>query len=151
MLIPFAPAPYLAKPTHRVISALSSLAKDPNNIIYVISGRDKTTLSNWFGHLPISLVAEHGFFMLDKKKNTTQTKWKALTNDPDTTWKDTIKPIFQYFTERTPGSYFEEKETSLTWHYRRCERKFGAFRTKELQSHLDKCSIPVRYLYCPLS
>jgi len=143
-LIPFAPAPFLARPSRKVTGILSTLAKDENNLIFIISGRDRNTLMNWFGPLPVSLVAEHGFFFLDRyKKKAEQPQWKPLSKDLDVSWKQTIKPIFQYFTERTPGSYFEEKETSLTWHYRATERKFGAFRAKELQSHLDKCSFPV--------
>jgi len=147
-LIPFAPAPFLARPSRKVISVLTQLTKDPKNIVYVISGRDRNTMSTWFGNIPVSLVAEHGFFSFSRHKkhpeNTPQ--WKPLTKDPDVSWKQTIKPIFQYFTDRTPGSYFEEKEISLTWHYRATERKFGAFRAKELQSHLDKCTFPVNVI-----
>lgn len=98
---------------------------------------DRVTLTNWFGTVPVSLVAEHGFFFYNRyKKNQGELIWKPMSKDVDDTWKSAIRPIFQYFTERTPGSYFEEKEISLTWHYRATERKFGAFRAKELQSHL---------------
>ena len=89
------------------------------------------------------MVAEHGFFYLHKYNKPSNAEWKPLSQDPNVDWKQTIKPIFQYFTDRTPGSYFEEKEISLTWHYRATERKFGAFRAKELQSHLVKCTLPV--------
>lgn len=54
-----------------------------------------------------------------------------------------IKPIFEYFKDRTPGSYLEEKETSLTWQYRNTERDFGAFRAQELLSHLGDSTFQV--------
>ncbi len=34
------------------------------------------------------------------------------------------------------GSFLEEKETSLTWHYRSAERDFGSARALELKAHL---------------
>jgi len=37
----------------------------------------------------------------------------------------------------------EEKETSLTWHYRSTESEFGEFRGQELLSHLDVTAFPV--------
>jgi trehalose-6-phosphatase len=38
-IIPFAPAPFLARPSRRVLNVLGKLAEDENNIVYVISGR----------------------------------------------------------------------------------------------------------------
>lgn len=40
-------------------------------------------------------------------------------------WKDDVKEIYEYYTERTPGSFIEEKKYSLTWHYRKADPKFG--------------------------
>jgi trehalose 6-phosphate synthase/phosphatase len=36
------------------------MSADPRNNVVIISGRDADTLDNWLGHLPVSLVAEHG-------------------------------------------------------------------------------------------
>jgi trehalose-phosphatase len=96
---------------------------------------------NWFGNLPVGLVAEHGFFI----REAGEIEWKKQHEIEDWEWKKNIKPIFQYFTERTPGSFFEEKETSLTWHYRASE--LGSFRAQEMQSHLGSISI---LLFLPL-
>ena len=30
-----------------------------------------------------------------------------------------------HYTERTPGSFIEEKEINLTWHYRNSDLEFG--------------------------
>ena len=43
-------------------------------------------------------------------------------------------------TDRTPGSFLEEKETSLTWHYRFTHPDFGSYRAKELQAHMGMYS-----------
>ena len=39
-------------------------------------------------------------------------------------------------TDRTPGSFIEEKEYSLSWHYRRCDPDLAATRLSELKETL---------------
>lgn len=43
----------------------------------------------------------------------------------DMSWKDDVRNIFEYYTERTTGSFIEEKKCTLTWHYRLADPKFG--------------------------
>jgi trehalose 6-phosphate synthase/phosphatase len=135
-LIPYASSPFLANPSRKIREILTFLNKNEKNKIYIISGRERNTLLRWFGGLNIGLFAEYGFFMCESCENINDMNWISLDYSCDLSWKQTVKPIFQHFTDRTPGSYFEEKETSLTWHYRSTEREFGAFRAQELQSHL---------------
>jgi len=132
--------PFLAHPSRRVFDILETLSKDEKNIVYVVSGRDRHTLVQWFGNLPIGLVAEHGYFICDKC-NVQDIQWSSLSCD--LSWKKNIKPIFENYTESTPGSLLEEKETSFTWHYRSTEVDFGAFRGQELLTHLDTTNFPV--------
>ena len=47
--------------------------------------------------------------------------------DSKNSWKDVVQPVMQSFTERTPGSYIESKEGSLTWHYRDSDPHFGSW------------------------
>lgn len=140
VLVPYRSSPFLANPSSSMIQYLEKLCEDKKNVVYIVSGRDRAKLLNWFGKLPVSLIAEHGYFILDKCSGSTE--WE-IPNPSDFEWKAMIKPIFEYFKDRTPGSYLEEKETSLTWHYRNTERDFGAFRAQELQSHLADSTFPV--------
>lgn len=48
-----------------------------------------------------------------------------MLQDVDMSWKDDVRQIFDYYTERTPGSLVEDKEYSLTWHYRNADPKYG--------------------------
>ncbi|MBT8496306.1 MAG: trehalose-phosphatase, partial [Deltaproteobacteria bacterium] len=48
-----------------------------------------------------------------------------------------VLPIFEAFTERTPGSRIERKASSVAWHYRNCDPKFGVWRAKELRSLVE--------------
>ena len=48
-----------------------------------------------------------------------------------------VRPIMQYFAERTPGTYIESKESSLAWHYRDADPHFGAWQAKDMQIHME--------------
>lgn len=140
VLVPYRSSPFLANPGSTMLQYLERLSEDKRNVVYIVSGRDRAKLLSWFGKLHVSLIAEHGYFILDKCSGSTE--WET-PHPSDFEWKTMIKPIFEYFKDRTPGSYLEEKETSLTWHYRNTERDFGAFRAQELQSHLADSTFPV--------
>ena len=44
--------------------------------------------------------------------------------------------MLHMYTEKLPGSFIEEKEYSLVYHFRNSEVKSGLFRTNELNRHL---------------
>ncbi|KAI8928849.1 glycosyltransferase family 20-domain-containing protein [Entophlyctis helioformis] len=64
--------------------------------------------------------------------------WYAMVDQVDSSWRSTIRPLFQHYTERTPGSFIEEKEINLTWHYRNADPEFGTWQATELQVNLEK-------------
>lgn len=41
--------------------------------------------------------------------------------------------ILESFTERTPGSFLEMKDSCLSWHYRDADPDFGMTQAKNLQ------------------
>lgn len=43
----------------------------------------------------------------------------------------------QQYTESTDGSYIEQKESSMVWHYRDADPDFGSWQAKELLDHLE--------------
>jgi trehalose 6-phosphate synthase/phosphatase len=51
-------------------------------------------------------------------------------------WKQTIRPILDLYSDRTPGSLVEEKDFSLVWHYRRADPALAYVRTYELRDAL---------------
>jgi trehalose 6-phosphate synthase/phosphatase len=55
----------------------------------------------------------------------------------DTEWKNTVRPILQHFVDRTPGSFIEEKEFALVWHFRTIEAEFGDWLATELVAMLE--------------
>jgi trehalose 6-phosphate synthase/phosphatase len=129
-LVPFAAEPKLAQPDAELIETLTALGSDPANQVTIISGRPRRTLEEWFGKLPISLIAEHGVWL--RNKNSDWRMLKAMTAD----WKDRVRPILQLYVDRLPGALLEEKEFSLAWHYRQTDPEQASQRAKELLDDL---------------
>jgi trehalose 6-phosphate synthase/phosphatase len=129
-LVPFAGLPQMAKPNEELIEILKSFSDDQKTEVSLISGRDKDTLQNWFGTLDLKLIAEHGAWL--KEKNEDWKMIKPLTND----WKPQILPILEIYADRLPGSFVEEKEFAIVWHYRRADPESASMRAKELVDDL---------------
>lgn len=55
--------PHLAVPSSDTLNLLSALSSDPKNSIYIVSGRDRKFLEEWFVNIPIGLSGEHGSFI----------------------------------------------------------------------------------------
>ena len=87
-LVPFSARPSQAKPSPKVLQALESLASCRNNEVFLISGRKREDLENWFGKAPFSLVAEHGAWLKARGSN----RWEAVAK-VDQAWKKRIRPV----------------------------------------------------------
>lgn len=127
----FQPEPGLAKPDRNLLNLLRKLAHDPKNRIIIISGRDKSTLNKWLAPLPIDVISEHGVWLKEKDAG-----WEMISN-LENEWKEDIRPIMDLYVNRTPGSFIEEKDYSLVWHFRKVETGLGELRSRELLSHLN--------------
>jgi len=120
--------PYL--PSQEVIDTINLLSQDPQNKVVIVSGREKDVLESWFKNVKVDLIAEHGAWL---KKNSQE--WKTI--EPlKKEWKDQVRPILELYTNRTPGSFIQEKEYSLVWNYTNTEPSFGRTRAMELMDSL---------------
>lgn len=129
-LVGFNSDPELTKPDRQLINILTKLTSDKNNKVVVISGRGRQTLENWLKPFELDIIAEHGIWLKDGKKD-----WKTITQLTDT-WKEEFMNVLEGYVDRTPGSFVEKKDYSLVWHYRKVETGLGEARTRELTSHL---------------
>jgi len=130
-LVHFSSRPSEARPGTELLSLLDELADDPRNEVVIMSGRDKATLEEWFGALNVGLVAEHGAWIREKGG-----EWdtiERLTGE----WKKEVHPILESWVDRTAGSFIEEKEFSLVWHYRKANPRLGELRARELINSLS--------------
>lgn len=136
-LRPFEDHPQKASPDNHLLRLLEDLFKKEHRRGILISGRDRATMQQWFGHLPVVLVAEHGAWI-----NRGQERWQAL-EELDESWKEDIRRILIRFVERTPGSMIEEKKYSLVWHYRKADVGLAEVRVRELMMLLGSITGPL--------
>lgn len=129
-LVGFQKNPKHAFPDVELYKILDTLAKKDNNHIVLISGRDKETFTEWFGDKKYTLITEHGVWI--KKFGNNWKLIEAMNND----WKEMIRPSIEFYVDRTPGSFIEEKNYSLVWHYRKSDPELGTLRALELKDDL---------------
>ena len=72
-LVPLARSPELAAPDDELLTLLEQLTDVPRIQLDIVSGRSHETLERWFGDLPITLWAEHGFW----HRRSTGEVWEA--------------------------------------------------------------------------
>ncbi|NLI77011.1 MAG: bifunctional alpha,alpha-trehalose-phosphate synthase (UDP-forming)/trehalose-phosphatase [Candidatus Riflebacteria bacterium] len=132
-LVPFADTPDLAIPDPDLFSLLQELAARPQTQIHLLSGRTRAGLERWFGHLPIFLHAEHGFW----SRAAGSRDWRPLMAGPPA-WLPRIRSLLEKVTRETPGSMIEEKSNGVVWHYRLVEPDFGHLRAAALLQTLRK-------------
>ncbi|HKI88282.1 MAG TPA: trehalose-phosphatase, partial [Draconibacterium sp.] len=123
--------PQHARPDEELYSILDELAGDPKNRVVLISGRDKQTFERWFGKKPYTLIVEHGVWIKNPKDD-----WQ-MVEPLDASWKESIYSALEFYVDRTPGSFIEEKNYSLVWHYRKSDPELGMNRAIELKDELN--------------
>ncbi len=123
--------PQKAIPNEELYTILRSLVNDKRNHVVIISGRDKETLGRWFKDFSqITFIAEHGVWVKPKGGD-----WGML-EQIDKEWMDIIRPLINFYTDRTPRTFLEEKNYSLVWHYRNADPDLGIQRAWELKDEL---------------
>jgi trehalose 6-phosphate synthase/phosphatase len=138
-------------PTERMIDALKGLCEDKRNTVFVVSGKERHSLTSSLQGIPnLGLAAEHGMFISWPTKNaTTKRRWETLVPETDRSWRSLAVNIMEVYTSRTQGSYIEETEMKVLWQYRDADTEFGSLQAKELEDHLSKYlrSFPVDILH----
>jgi trehalose 6-phosphate synthase/phosphatase len=99
-----------------------------------VSGRNWRDLDRWFGRVPgLWLAGEHGAMLRSPQTMT----WEAPRMGKSEDWKPRVRAILDHFADRTPGSFVEEKEYALVWHYRMVHPEFGDWIANELVATLE--------------
>ncbi|MBA0829816.1 hypothetical protein Goarm_014395 [Gossypium armourianum] len=111
---------------------LRKLCDDPKTTVLVLSGSNRNALDNNFGDFNLWLAAENGIFL----RATTGEWMMTMPENTSMDWVDSVKHVFEYFTQRTPRSHFELRETSLIWDYRYSDAEFGRLQARDLLMHL---------------
>lgn len=126
-------------PTPQMIQTLKDLCSDKRNVVFVVSGKERHSLTDTLDGIPnLGLAAEHGMFISwpdssGKKKRI----WETLVPDQDRSWRSIAMTIMEVYTSRTHGSYIEETEMKVLWQYRDADPEFGYLQARELEDHLS--------------
>jgi trehalose 6-phosphate synthase/phosphatase len=129
-LTPLVRHPAMAKPDRKVRELLRTLAAQPKNNVVIASGRERQTLQEWFGSLPLGLVAEHGAWIKFAGQDWQHPK------PFNTDWKRDLLPILEIYADRLPGAFVEEKEDAVAWHFRMADPEQAELRAPELVDHM---------------
>ncbi|KAF7850011.1 hypothetical protein BT93_L0034 [Corymbia citriodora subsp. variegata] len=122
------------RPSSEVISVLNHLCRDPDNVVFIVSGRGKDSLGAWFSPCEkLGIAAEHGYF----KRWTGDSNWELCRLTMHFDWKRIAEPVMEQYMKTTDGSFIETKESALVWHHQDADSHFGSFQAKELLDHLE--------------
>lgn len=120
-LVPLRPTPEEATPDDEIVQLLSILAGLPEVGVHIVSGRTRANLDRWLGHLPVGLHAEHGLW----SRYPGESEWRRrFQGRPE--WLEALRPRLEAWSQDVPGSFVEEKDASIAWHYRKVARKVGS-------------------------
>lgn len=122
--------PQKAGPDAELYKLLDAISTQKNTELYLVSGRDKDTFTRWFLPNKYNMIVEHGVWISQNGE-----KFRMLENVKND-WMEKIRPVLESFVDRTPGSFIEEKNYSLAWHYRKTDPDFGSLRAMELNTVL---------------
>ncbi|KAF5203494.1 Alpha,alpha-trehalose-phosphate synthase [UDP-forming] [Thalictrum thalictroides] len=121
-------------PGPEIISILNNLCSDPKNTVFIVSGRGRSSLSEWFAPCDrLGIAAEHGYFIRWSKASA----WESSPVVADIDWKRIAEPVMRLYTEATDGSCIETKESALVWHHQDADSDFGPCQAMELLDHLE--------------
>ena len=122
--------PQKATPDKELIELLDAINAQKRTDTFIISGRDKETLGKWFDGKKYSMIVEHGVWISEEGR-----EFQLLENVKND-WMPKIRPVLESFVDRTPGSFIEDKNYSMAWHYRNTDPDFGQKRASELNTVL---------------
>ncbi|KAF8809892.1 alpha,alpha-trehalose-phosphate synthase [Phlegmacium glaucopus] len=101
------------------VNALGKLAEDARNEVWLLSGlRVDGVLEKVREKVPkVGIVAENGCFIKTRAVGSYNGEWINMVSNFNLTWKSACLEILHYFSERTPGSFIEERQASMVWRF----------------------------------
>ncbi|MDQ3439370.1 MAG: bifunctional alpha,alpha-trehalose-phosphate synthase (UDP-forming)/trehalose-phosphatase [Planctomycetota bacterium] len=101
--------------------------------VTIISGRTPQDLEGFVGELPFALMAEHGAAL----RRRGGAEWEQLDRNVSYAWKADVSRVLELYEASTPGTWVEDKRTSLVWHYRNADPEFGQYKAMNLAEELS--------------
>jgi trehalose-6-phosphatase len=86
-----------------------------------VTARGRPMCDRIMGRTQAWIAAENGYFL----RRGPDAEWETPFDNVDISWIPEVRTIFQYFSQRTPKSFIEERTSYLSWHYHDCDQYFG--------------------------
>ncbi|KAJ3754916.1 glycosyltransferase family 20 protein [Lentinula raphanica] len=129
------------------ISVLKKLvAREEINEVWLLSGLPIELLEHISREVGgrIGIVAENGCFLKTIEPSVAggTGTWITMVANFNMTWKSSCLEILNYFTERTPGSFVEERKASVVWRFwtgpseDSADRQWARRQAAEAQNHI---------------
>lgn len=115
-----------------VLSNLEVLAADKNTDVIIVTSVTRQRIDEAFGKLPCWFIAEFGIYV--KAPNDAQ--WENYIEKIDASWIRPVEEIMEYFCDRTPGSFYQTTQCSVSWHYQKTMGDYGGQQARDLMIHL---------------
>ncbi|KAF5367337.1 hypothetical protein D9615_010280 [Tricholomella constricta] len=156
-----------------VLMVLEKLVEDRRNEVWLLSGlRVRGVLERIAERVPrLGIVAENGCYLKTIKNTSLSTarsfsprsparslepsyqdragtggEWINMVANFNLTWKSACLEILNYFTERTPGSFIEDRDASIVWRFwtggaepdgvESADRQWARRQAAEAQNHI---------------
>jgi trehalose 6-phosphate synthase/phosphatase len=127
-----------------VLDLLNMLAEDHKNEVWVLSGLPIASAMDKIAEKApgIGLIAENGCFVKTIGTREDPSKWINMVANFNLTWKSACMEILNYFTERTPGSFIEERQATVVWRFWSgrgedvADRQWALRQAAEAQNHI---------------
>jgi len=65
-------------------------------------------------------------------------EWELIVPVGDMTWKDIAMEVLSTYTKRTDGSWIEDKEFGMVWHYENVDPEYGKMQAEEVSKLLKR-------------
>lgn len=134
-------APFV--PPEGAVELLNKFAANKRNEVWLLSGLPVKSLERVAAKAPeVGIVAENGCFAKIPVQNGKGGVWISMVANLNLTWKGLCVEILNYFTERTPGSFVEEREASVVWRFWSgptddcSDRQWARRQAAEAQNHI---------------
>ncbi len=123
----------IMSPNKGLLKILDNLSQDENNLIFILSKYETDFISHFFSKVPyLGLCGENGFYYKYPNENI----YNEIVEIQDWSWKDTVIKIIKEFTEKTEGSFYIERKSSIIWNYKQSDSDFGPIQADEIKTHL---------------
>lgn len=154
--------PELAEPSDALKTLLQRLTEDPANVVFIVTGRQKATMMEWFEGTGLGFAVEHGYALRwpDHLRTAFRGRKYMLVDDditpsedPAAQWDSLLgadgvdamhaalrraDALLRRLEMFMPTSFISTKESALTWHFREADPYFAYAAAHDARQTLDE-------------